>query len=162
MALQLKRFPEFGVELHIRSGVFTTEDLIRYFQSLGPADALRWIIYYDETAETSGLDLGRIPELKRTVSAKRKELFGDRQPVGAIVCDPGTNKEFFDFWTTFLVSGEPLIPTPLLCPTIEAACEGLGLPEAACEALECAVATPQGDGERPADGRNAAPPSLSR
>jgi hypothetical protein len=162
MALQLKRFPEFGVEIHIRSGVFTSEDLIRYYRSLGPADALRWIIYYDETAETSGLDLGRLPELKRTVAAKRKELFGDSQPVGAIVCDPGVNKEFFDFWTTFLVSGEPLIPTPLLRPTIRAACEGLELPEAACEALERAVAAPQGDGERPAERRNAASPNLSR
>ena len=82
--------------------------------------------------------------------------------MGAIVCAPGANKEFFDFWTTFLVSGEPHIPTPLLCPTIGAACEGLGLPAGACEVLERAVATPQGDGERPADGQNATPPNLSR
>lgn len=162
MALELKRFPEFGVELHIKRGAFTSEDIIRYFRSLGPADALRWIYYYDKTAGTSDLDLGHIPELKRTVMAKRKELFGDRPPPApAVVCSPGPNREFFEFWTRLVASvepGEPTAPAPLLFPTIRAACEGLGLPDAACEALERAVAAPQGDRERHAAEPTAAPP----
>jgi hypothetical protein len=159
MALELKRFPEFGVELHIKRGAFTGEDIIRYFRSLGPADALRWIYYCEKTAETSGLDLGHIPELKRTVMAKRKELFGDRPPpASAVVCGPGANREFFEFWTKLLASVEPPAPALLLFPTLRAACEGLGLPDAAYEALERAVAAPQGDGGRHAAGPNAAPP----
>jgi hypothetical protein len=159
MALELKRFPEFGVELHIKRGAFTSEDIIRYFRSLGPADALRWIYYYDTTAETSGLDLGHIPELRRTVMAKRKELFGDRPPPApAVVCGPGGNREFFEFWARLVASGEPPAPAPLIFPTLRAACEGLGLPDAACEALERAVAAPQGDDERRPAEPNAAPP----
>ena len=159
MVFKLKRFPELGVELHIKSGAFSSEDVIQYFRSLGPADAVRWIYYCDKTAETSALDLGHMPELKRTVTAKRKELFGDRPPPApAIVCGPGDNREFFEFWSRLLTSGEPPAPAPLLFPTLKAACEGLGLPDAACEALERAVAAPQGDGGRHAAGPIAAPP----
>jgi hypothetical protein len=159
MALELKRFPEFGVELHIRRGAFNSEDLIRYFQSLGPADALRcWIFYYDATAETAGLDLGHIPALKRIITAKKTELFGDRPPMAAIVYGPGVNREFFEFWTRLLTAGEQPSAAPKLFPTLRAACEGLKLPDAACEALERAVAAPQGDRGRHAAGPNAAPP----
>jgi len=158
MVLELKRFPEFGVELHIRRGAFTAEDLIRYFRSLGPADALRWIFYYDETASTSGLDLGHLPELKRTVAAKKTELFGDQPPVSAVVCGQGVNRQFFDFWISFLASFEPQTTAPLLFSTLRAACEGLGLPDGACEALEGAVAASRDEGGRHAAGRDAAAP----
>jgi hypothetical protein len=143
MALQLKRFPEFGVELHIRRGVSTSEELLQYFRALGPADALRWIYYYDETADTSGIKLGHIPELKRVIATKQEELFGDRPPPSAIVYGSGGNRSFFDFWISFAATGERHPTPPLVFPTLKHACEELGLPDAACEALERAAAAPQ-------------------
>jgi hypothetical protein len=40
MGIRVRRFPEYGVELHIRSGELNTQDQIRYFQSLGSEDTL--------------------------------------------------------------------------------------------------------------------------
>jgi hypothetical protein len=148
MTLQLKRFPEFGVELHIRRGVFTGEDLIRHYRSLGPADALRWIYYFDETVETSGIKVADIPELKRTIAAKRKELFGDSPPSSALVCGPSA-KDFLEFWISLLAVGETPVPLPVLFPSIRAACEELGLPDAACAVLERALAAPPDENVEP-------------
>ena len=156
MALQLKRFPEFGVELHIRRGVSTSEELLQYFRSLGPADALRWIYYYDETADTSGVKLGHIPELKRIIAAKQEELFGDRPPPSAVVDGSGVNRPFFDFWISFAATGDRHPTPPLVFPTLRQACERLGLPDAAREALERAVAAPHDDDRRDAAERNPA------
>jgi hypothetical protein len=79
------------------------------------------------------------------------------------VCGPGANREFFDFWRKLLAAGEPHPPVPLVFPTIQAACERLGLSDAAREALERAITTSLGDGARHAGGRNAAegPPGRS-
>lgn len=162
MALQLKRFPEFGVELHIRSGSFTSDDLIKYFRSLGPADALRWIYYYDETADTSGIKLGHIPELKRIIAAKQSELFGDKPPRSAVVYGSQRNRAFFDFWISFTASGERRLATaPLVFPTLRAACERLSLPDAARDALECAVAAPQDESARRAAEQSGATTTMA-
>lgn len=160
MPLQLKRFPEFGVELHIRSGAFGSEDLLRYFRALGPADALRWIYYYDETTDTSGIKLGHIPELKRVITAKQQELFGDSPPASVVVYGSSENRRFFDFWLGFAATGPQHPAAPLLFPTLQAACEGLGLPDEALAALERAVA--QGDGAPPAAERRGAERAMAR
>lgn len=145
MGLRLRRFPEYGVALHIRSGAFNGEELLRYFRSLGPADALRWIYYYDETADASGVMLGHIPELKHTINAKLEELFGDRPPASIVVNRGAANQSYVDFWAGF-TTRDQYPAAPLQFSTLKAACEELGLSDAACEALEDAVSA---ETERP-------------
>jgi hypothetical protein len=141
MGISVVRFPEFGVALHIHSGPYSGEDLVRHYQSLGAADALRWIHYYDATAATWAVDLAVIPELKRVIAVKRGEIFGDESPASVVVYGEGAgaNEAFFSFWRSYAEADEPHVTPPLVFPTLAAACEGLSLPEAARAALEAAV-----------------------
>lgn len=146
MGIRVERFPEFDVELHIYSGAVAGDELIRHFRKLGQADALRWIHYHDPSTDMSVMDLACLPELKRAISAKKRELFGDEPAVSAIVYGSRTNERFFSFWRTYAATGDPHPRLPVLFSSLEAACDWMRLPKAACGAVLAAAglaATPE-------------------
>jgi hypothetical protein len=135
MAIRTKRFPECDLSLCIVSGAHTCEEAVGYFEGLGAADATRWLHCFDPTLDMSGHDVACLPRLKRTIIAKRRELFGDKPKLYAIVCPSNASEAFFKFWCGFVEAGEHHGTAPQLFPSLEAACEAFGLPEAARRAV---------------------------
>lgn len=135
MAVRTKRFPEYDLSLCIVSGGHTCEEAVRYFEALGPRDALRWLHCFDPTQDMSGHDVACLPRLKSTIAAKRKALFGRKPKLYGIVCPSKAGAAFFEFWRSYIEAADSREAAPLLFPSLEAACEAFGLSEPAREAV---------------------------
>lgn len=136
MTIRAKRFPEIGVTLSIFSGAITQKDVIAYVKGL--ETAARWVTYFDPTADLSGLDVAHIPEVKRTLAAKLKELHGDEPVVSVFVACTGAVEAFLTFWRSYVA--DPEYPAkPEVVGSLDAACRALGLSEDACAALKQAA-----------------------
>jgi hypothetical protein len=136
MAIRSKRFPEYDLSLYVVSGPHSGEDAIRFVEGLGPADAMRWLTYFDPTVDLDDHDVASLPRLKRTIAAKLKELFGDEPRPRVIVCSSRAHEEFFlRFWKDYLIKGEVQPAKPIIRGSLVAAYDWLALPEAAREAV---------------------------
>ena len=142
MGIRVKQVPEFGLTLIIWSGTVTREEVIEHYSRLTAADAGRRIIYLDPTLDRSGLDVASFPELRRIITAKFKELYGDTPVRSAIVRGGASVSEpDIDFWFRYAGVEIDYSNTPAGFPSFEAACEWLGLPDAACRAVREAIET---------------------
>lgn len=139
MTVTSKRFPEYDLSLCIVSGAHTCEEAVLYFEGLGASDATRWLHCFDPTVDMAGHDVACLPKLKRTIIAKRNELFGDQPKLYAVVSPSSAGEAFFKFWCGFVEAGEHHGTAPRLFSTLEAACEAFGLPEAAQQKVIRAV-----------------------
>jgi hypothetical protein len=139
MGVRLKLLSEYGVTMCVFSGVVTPEDADEFNNRVTPADAGIVINYFEPTADLTKILAADVPELRRRVANRLRELYGDKPPIVAWVCAPGLNKPLADFWCRYVqVSGDH--PTsPALFPSLKAACDWLDLPERVHEALMEAV-----------------------
>lgn len=140
MGIRVKRLPELGLTLNVWSGAITREDLIDHYGSLTPADGGRRIAFLDPTVDLSSVGVAAIPELKRVVTSKFKEIYGDRPVLSAMVCGAGPNRPLLDFWLRYTGGeGEASMSGPLVFESMQAACDWLGLPDEACKLVNAAV-----------------------
>lgn len=136
MGIRLKRLPEHDINLELCSGTITAEEALRYWQELTPADARVWLTYFYPSADLSGWDVASLPKLKRLVAAQQKVVFGDKQVTPAVVCRSSLSEAFLDFWTAYAASGDMHPSKPMVFSSLEEACDGLGLSDAARAAVE--------------------------
>lgn len=142
MAIRKQRFPEYDLSLCVVSGMHTAEEAIDFFQGLDGSDATRWLTYYEPDVDMSQFEVAGIPELKRMIAAKEREIFGDKPQPWVVVSRSEGNEAFFKFWRSFAEAGEQRVSGRRLFPTLEAACEWLGLPEAGRKAVVEAAHVP--------------------
>lgn len=136
MGVRVKHLPEHGVTLYHYSGAVTPDAAI---QSIGGFRGGRQVHYVDQTADLSGLSVAFVPELKHAADAKLRE-FGRVDPViPALVSPSGRNASFLQFWCSYVAADKDHPVRPAEFPDVKAACEWLGLSEAACGALSEAV-----------------------
>lgn len=148
MGVRLKRYPEYGVTLLMFSGAFNADEMIGQFQALDNRDRGIWLGYYDATANPSSVDLAHLPELKRTIVAKEKELFDDVKRRNAVVCCSAFTKQFFRFWSDYAGTGDEHPVTPPVFSDFRTACDWLGLPEEARVSFEVEAGCPELVGAR--------------
>jgi hypothetical protein len=136
MALRIRRLREHGVTVAVASGAVSPEDIMADLEALDPADAApRWINYLDPTIDLSAVDVAFLPLMRRLAAAKMRELHGDGPLVAAWVSPPDAEETFRRFWPNY-TSNDDRYPAELAAfGSIEAACEWLGLSEAAREAV---------------------------
>lgn len=139
MCIRVKRFPEFGFDLVAYSGVVTRETLRRFIDGLQPVDEARWINYFDPTLDDSGLDVAYIPILKRALADKLRALHGETRIRSALVSASPLHDVLLSFWPSYVGRDVHYPAEPVAHRTLEAACDGLGLPEAARRALAEAI-----------------------
>lgn len=144
MVVHVTRLDDYGVNLTVYSGRITLEDALAHYRSLPASHAInpRWISYFDPSADLSELSVAAFPEMKRALGAKLVEIYGDRPVKAAMVCDSRLNHPIISMWRSFLSGGAGQPAAPGLFSSLKAACEWLGLPEAARDALAAAVAGP--------------------
>jgi hypothetical protein len=131
MAIRAKRLPEYGVTVVVWSGRLTVDEVRRHIGGLGAVctDANRWVQYWDRTADLSGLGVAVIPELKRLIAAKLKELYGDKHAVSAVVRAPAMHDPFPEFWPSYASADQAYPAEVAAFPSLEAACAWLNLSE---------------------------------
>jgi hypothetical protein len=158
MGIRAKRLPEYGVTVVIWSGRLTLEELRRHFGALDAACTDRWINYWDPSVDLSGLDVARIPEVKRLLAGKLKELYGDKRAISAVVCDPALQDPFPGFWPSY-ASADHAYPAEVAAfPSLEAACAWLNLSDDGRRAVIDAV---EGEGCPSAHPRESREPGSS-
>jgi hypothetical protein len=137
MGIRVQRFPEFGVTVNIYSGVVTADDIKAHLEALEAADVVRTMDYIAPSMD-SHVEVTAIPELQLVASAKLRALHGDEPAMVAFLSESKAHAQVLSFWPTYLRShGYPASAAAFT--SLRAACEWLGLPDAACLALAEAV-----------------------
>jgi hypothetical protein len=163
MAIRVKRFPAFDLNLYVVGGPHTGRDAIRFYEGMGAPDAARWLTYFDPTVDVSEIGISSLPKLRRAIAAKQKELFGETPPPRIIVCSSAAQKEFFlRFWTGYLVKGDVRPPKATIVSSLEAAYDWLGLPASARATVERAIQDDDLEEIDPVTGRTAPEPAPAR
>lgn len=153
MTIRVKLLSDHGVVVAILSGIVTPTDVIETIDRLPSANKRRIVLYVEPTADLSQLSVTFIPEIRRAVADKLRELYGNENSFTAWICEPGSNVHFFDFWCRYLEVGEhPALE--LLFPTLEAACDWLDLPEPTRQAVSEEIETHRDEGGRRGDKRH--------
>lgn len=149
MGIKLKRYPEYDVTVLIFSGKLRLDDFVELCAKLDRRDRGRWLSYGDSTLDLSGIDVAHLPELKRVIASKQREIFSDTQPPNAIVYSSRAGELFVRFWQKYALAGDIHPMTPTVFSDFKAACDWLGLPEAARAEIEADV---ESQGAAPAAG----------
>jgi len=140
MGIRVRRFPEHHVDLHVFSGVVTTEDARRHIERLDAND--RWLCYFDPTADLSGVDLAHLPELRRLMAVKEQRRGADRILPTVIVNASESADHDLRFWRSYASAEGENPHDTIMCSSLEAACDWLGLPPAAHDALAAEIGEP--------------------
>jgi len=152
--------PEHDLTLHLVSGKHTSAEGIRYFQSLDPSCATRWLSYFDSTVDMARLDIASAPEIKRAIVEKRRELFGEHAKPYAIVCESERSRQyFFEFWSRYFVGPDAHAENLRCFHSLEEAYDWLELSQAGRAAVARAIedwetARARDDRESPAAARD--------
>ena len=142
MCVWSRHFPEFGVSLNVYTGTITPDALMRFIDGLEPVAWTRWVNYLDPALDLSGLDIAHIPGFKSALAEKLRELHGETHVRSALVTASPENELALDFWPSYVGRDVRYPAEPVAYRTLDAACEGLELPEGACPALGEAVREP--------------------
>lgn len=164
MGLRLAKFPEHGLTLRIASGAVEADEVIRCYEELDATCGPRWLTYIDvEPSAQARADVvdvvpvDRLPEIKRVIARKTKELFRDKPTKGAVVCRSKAYEETVKFWRAYVAAGEEHPPETAFFTSLEAACAWLELSDAARAAVVAAIQL-----RTPADGASADKPAARR
>jgi hypothetical protein len=131
MATRRRNLPEHDLTLHLVSGDLTSAEAIEYFSSMDSSCATPWLSYFDPTVDMSQIDIASVPELKRAIAEKRKQLFGDHPKPYAIVCgSEGSEQYFFGFWWKYFGGPDAQAENLRCFRSLEEACDWLELPQA--------------------------------
>jgi hypothetical protein len=101
MAHRLCCLPGHDLMLHLVAGEHSSEEAIEFAQLLDETCASRWLCYYHPSVTMDGMDVARIPAVRRAVEEKRKQLFGDKPKAYALACTSKASKPYFDFWRRY-------------------------------------------------------------
>jgi hypothetical protein len=137
MSIRSRYFPEYRLDLHVFSGCLNAEEMIRHKNGLDVT--VRWLCYFDPTADLSGFDLAHMPELRRSVSAKEQRRAGRLPTVIVNASEP--SESFLRFWRSYSAAAPEGAHRSVLFHSLEEACRYLDLPPAAHEALAAEVAS---------------------
>jgi hypothetical protein len=142
--------PEHDLTLQLVSGVHSGEEAIQFYRALDAGCATRWLSYFGPTADMSKIDVASVPLLKRVLTEKQKELFGDKPKPHAIVCLSESSRQyFFDFWKPYFTHGDESVVRSFR--SLEEAYDWFGLSDEARAAVAGAI-----------EGRDAAEPEVGR
>jgi hypothetical protein len=157
MVSRRRILPEHDLTLLVISGKLSSADVIEYFQGLDSSCcATRWLHYFDPTVDMSQIDIASVPELKRVIAEKRRELFGDHLKPFAVVCgSEGSEQYFFGFWSKYYFGPGVRAESWRCFRSLEEAYDWLELPQASRAAVARAIedwetARATDDRERPA------------
>ena len=139
MTFELKRYPELGITLIMFSGDVSVDDVIKLFGSLDNRDAGRWLTYCDPTVTTGALGVDVVPRLKQLIADKQSAIFDGAYPRNAMVYASRAGEEFLIFWQRYTLTGDVHPMTPAIFSDFKAACDWLGLSEAAHAKLKAEV-----------------------
>jgi hypothetical protein len=139
MDIWFKHFPEYGVTLNVFAGKLTREAMMEFIGQIEPVEWRCWINYLDPTLDMTGIVAEDYPVVRRAFADKLRAIYGKAHFNAALVSGSPAYEFFLDFWPRF-VGGDILYPVEIVAaPTVEAACEGLRLPEGASEAIIKAI-----------------------
>jgi hypothetical protein len=147
VTIRVTRCPDFGVNVTVYSGKITRQELIEHYSTINAGDAAsadRWISYFQPSADLSDIDIAAFAELKRITSAKLKEVYPDRPLAVAIVCDSRINEPILSVWRSYVGADAEHPSDPGLFSSLKAACDWLGLSQAAREAAILAIGEDRG------------------
>jgi hypothetical protein len=148
MGIELRRFPEHHVTLAIFSGAVDSDQISALYSSLDQRDRGRWVGYWHDDVDISGVDVANIPRLKHLVAQRRKEIFGDALlSKFAAVHSPGSTEELFRFLQNYFATGDVRVTPPRIFSNLETAFDWLGLSDEARKELTDAA---RRAGEKPA------------
>lgn len=85
------------------------------------------------------MDIAYFPVLKRALANKMRELYGGAQVRCALVSASQVNESFLRFWPSYVGPDVQYPAEAASFPTLQAACNWLGLPEEARKILAEAV-----------------------
>lgn len=135
-----RNWPEHDLTLHLVSGNLTSAEIVHLFRNLDAGCATRWLSYFDPTVEMSQIDIASVPELKRVIAEKRRELFGDRPKPYAIVCGSEESEQYFvRFWWKYFAGPNAQAENLRCFRNLDAAYDWLELPEAGRAAVARAI-----------------------
>jgi len=140
MTNRLCRLPEHDLILHVVTGTHTGAEAIEFFRGLDATCAMRWLSYFDPTAELSQLDVASLPVLKQVIAEKRTELFGDKPKAHLIVAASEATARQFRFWRQYFGHGDE--NAVRIFRSLDEAYDWLGLPKEGRAAVTRAVERP--------------------
>lgn len=135
MGVHCKRLPEYGLDLSIYYGPVSCEELLRNFRRRDCR--ANWLSIFSVTADLTGIEVARFPELKRAVDAKDCEPGGDEAVRRQALVDLPNAKadNFVRFWRNYIYEGVQRPRERAIFTTIDEAGRWLGLPMAALGAI---------------------------
>jgi TetR/AcrR family transcriptional repressor of nem operon len=137
MAANLKRFPEFNLEIGVFSGAVADDELLKCFSKLD--QKAHWLGVFTKNADVSGVDIACFPALKRAVTPDASEPAGARPKLSALVNLSESSELFVRFWAHYATAGDRPGRKRQVFSTLEAARQWLGLPAAAAGKIVAAV-----------------------
>jgi hypothetical protein len=139
-SIWFRHFPEFGVTLNVFGGALTRDEIMQFMDRLEPIPSRRWVNYLEPSLDLSNLRPEDFSVIKRALAGKLTELHGEAHLSSVLVsAAPQSHEIFLRFWPS-LLGYDVLHPVKTAAvPTFRAACDRLGLPGGACEALKAAV-----------------------
>lgn len=143
MSVKLNRYPEYGVTLFVFSGALGVDDVALLCHMLDSRDCEKWLSYFDPTSDFSGIAVGQLPELKRALEKCQVEACGGVRQPNAMVVVSSAGENFARFWREYTLIGSVNPMTPTVFSDFRAACDWLGLPEAARAKFEAEVGFPE-------------------
>jgi len=154
MAAYLKHFPEYNLELGVAMGALTEDEVIQTLTSFDKK--ANWLGVYTQSADASGMDIARLPEIRRTVTPNEAESPDAKPKLSALVNLSESSELFLHFWTRYASTGVHRSRTRKVFNSVEAACQWLELPRGAAEKIAATVAVAEAETEvGPAEGAQA-------
>lgn len=144
MGLWQKTFPEHDLTLRVYAGKVTADEVIRSYETLDAGTGSRWLTFVDLAGEAphrviEDIPVERYPEIKRTLTAKTKALFGGRRVTSAIVCCAEAFDEIAGFWRAYTAAGDKAPIDAAFFTSLPQACAWLDLTDAACADVSSAI-----------------------
>jgi hypothetical protein len=139
MDFRFTHFPEYGITLNVFAGNLTREAMMEFIGQIEPVGWRCWIDYLDPTLDMTGVVAEDYPVIRRTLADRLHAIYGEAHLYSALVSGSPAHEFFLDFWPRY-VGADILCPVEIVAaPTVEAACEGLRLPEDASDAIMKAI-----------------------
>jgi hypothetical protein len=128
---RLRRFPEYRVTLIILSGKVKDGETVEPLSAPDRRDLDCRITYFSEDVELGGV-VAETPSIKRKLAETQTELPCD---CAAFVYQSDSALEYIEFLRKYAATGDVHFTIPRIFSSLKAACDWLGLPGGACEAL---------------------------
>jgi hypothetical protein len=151
MGLSVRRFPEFNVSVVVMEGVIAAEAFVAFVKQLDLGGVTRWLNYTRPGTDLTNVDLLSMTQVKRTFGERLRMQLQGGSIRSAFVCDSHDSEAVVRLWTAYVGRDDDYPSTPVICPSLEAAFDYLGLSPEAREAVADAIGrAPRPDAQREA------------